>query len=247
MTTPALVLWDVDQTLIDSGGTTQRAYAAAFHTTTGRSLTQPWQFDGRTELAAVTEVLQLHGVAPERELVDAFTEQIVVELHRRADDLAVGGRVLPGAAAALAAVAASPAVNQSVLTGNLYPLAVLKLRLFGLAHHIDFRIGAYGGDAHDRADLPAHALRRAAQVLGRPYTGADTVIVGDTLRDIAAARAVGARSVAVATGPYRVQELLDAGADVVLADLTDTPAAVFAITAPASAITPWSRRRPHPG
>jgi phosphoglycolate phosphatase len=84
-------------------------------------------------------------------------------------------------------------------------------------------------------------------VLGRRYIGADTVIVGDTLRDIAAARAVGARSVAVATGPYSVQDLQDAGADVVLVDLTDTAAVVQAITAPESAITPWSRRRPHPG
>jgi phosphoglycolate phosphatase-like HAD superfamily hydrolase len=229
---PTLVLWDVDQTLIDGGGVTQRAYAAAFHTTTGRSLTEPWQFDGRTELAAVTDVLRLHGLEPDRELVDAFTEQIVVELRNRADDLAANGRVLPGAAAALAAVGGSPAVDQSVLTGNLYPLAVLKLELFGLAHHVDFRIGAYGGDALDRTDLPTHALQRSARVLGRRYTGADTVIVGDTLRDIAAARAIGARAVAVATGPYGAQDLQEAGADVVLADLTDTAAVVQAITAP---------------
>ena len=229
---PTLVLWDVDQTLIEGGGVTQRAYAAAFHTTTGRSLTEPWQFDGRTELAAVTDVLRLHGLEPNRELVDAFTEQIVVELRNRADDLAAHGRVLPGAAAALAAVGALPAVDQSVLTGNLYPLAVLKLKLFGLAHHVDFRIGAYGGDALDRTDLPTHALQRSARVLGRRYTGADTVIVGDTLRDIAAARAIGARAVAVATGPYGVQDLQEAGANVVLADLSDTAAVVQAITAP---------------
>lgn len=232
MTTPVLVLWDVDQTLIDGGGVTQHAYAAAFHSATGRSLTQPWQFDGRTELAAVTEVLRLHGLVPDRELVDAFIEQIVVELHSRADDLAANGRVLPGAAAALATLGATHTVAQSVLTGNLHSVALLKLRLFGLARHIDFRIGAYGGDAYDRADLPAYALERSALVLGRRYTGSDTVIVGDTLRDIAAARAIGARAVAVATGPYSVEELRNGGADVVLVDLTDTYAVVQAITAP---------------
>ena len=89
------MLWDVDQTLIEGGGVTQRAYAAAFLTTTGRSLIEPWQFDGRTELAAVADVLRLHGLEPDRELVDAFTEQIVVELRNRADDLAANGRVLP--------------------------------------------------------------------------------------------------------------------------------------------------------
>ncbi len=229
---PAFVLWDVDQTLIEGGGVTQRAYAAAFHATTGQHLTEAWRFDGRTELAAVTDVLRLHGLEPSPELVNAFTEQLVVEFRRRAEDLAVGGRVLPGATAALAAVAALPAVDQSVLTGNLYPLAVLKLRLFGLAHYIDFRIGAYGGDAYDRTDLPARALRRSAQVLGRYYAGNDTVIVGDTLRDIAAARAIGARAVAVATGPYSVQDLENAGADVVLADLADTATVLQAITEP---------------
>lgn len=233
-----LVLWDVDQTLIEGGGVTQLAYAAAFHATTGLSLTEPWQFDGRTELAAVADVLRLHGLEPRPDLIDAFTEQLVVELHSRADDLAATGRVLPGAAAALATVGALPAVAQSVLTGNLYPLAVLKLELFGLAHHIDFRIGAYGGDAHDRTDLPAHALKRSAQVLGRNYTGADTVIVGDTLRDIAAAHAVGARAVAVATGPYRIHDLEEAGADVVLPDLSDTVAVVEAIIAASEAGSP---------
>jgi phosphoglycolate phosphatase len=230
VSTPTLVLWDIDQTLIDGGDVTHHAYAAAFRATTGRSLSHPWQFDGRTELAAVTEVLRAHGLEPDGELVDAFTEQIVAEMHSRADEIAAAGRVLPGAAAALAAVGGSPVVSQSVLTGNLYPIAVLKLRLFGLDHHVDFRIGAYGSDAYERTDLPGHALRRSARILGRHHAGADTVIIGDTLRDIAAARAIGARAVAVATGPYTVKQLDNAGADVVLADLTDTDATIRAIT-----------------
>lgn len=179
MSTPALVLWDIDQTLIDGGDVTHHAYAAAFHATTGRILKQPWQFDGRTELAAVAEVLRAHGLKPDDELVGAFTEQIVVEMHTRADDIAAAGRVLPGAAAALAAVGGSPGVSQSVLTGNLYPLAVLKLSLFNLDHHVDFRIGAYGGDAYERTDLPSHALQRSVRVLRRHYTGAADIVLAD--------------------------------------------------------------------
>jgi phosphoglycolate phosphatase len=92
------------------------------------------------------------------------------------------------------------------------------------------RIGAYGGDAYERADLPRYAMERATRLLGRTVTGADIVIIGDTPRDIAAARAVGARAIAVATGPYSEQELHQAEADVVLADLRDTAAILGAIT-----------------
>jgi phosphoglycolate phosphatase len=226
----ALVLWDIDQTLIDGGDVTQHAYAAAFLSATGQPLTQPWRFDGRTELAAATEVLLAHGLQPGGGLLDAFTRQIVAEFRARAGDMAAAGRVLPGAAAALAAVRALPGVSQSVLTGNLYALAELKLSVFGLDRHIDLRIGAYGGDAYERADLPRHAIERAARLLGRTVTGADIVIIGDTPRDIAAARAVGARAIAVATGTYSEQELLQAEADVVFADLRDTAAILGAIT-----------------
>jgi phosphoglycolate phosphatase len=226
-----MVLWDIDQTLIDGGDVTQHAYAAAFRNATGRPLTQPWRFDGRTELAAATEVLLAHGLQPGGGLLDAFTRQIVAELRARAGDMAAAGRVLPGAAAALAAVRALPSVSQSVLTGNLYTLAVLKLSVFGLDHHVDLRIGAYGGDAYERANLPRHAMERAARLLGRTFTGTDIVIIGDTPRDIAAARAVGARAIAVATGTYSEEDLHQAGAGVVLADLRDMAAILRAITA----------------
>ncbi|MEU6076967.1 haloacid dehalogenase-like hydrolase [Micromonospora sp. NPDC047074] len=228
---PLLVLWDIDQTLIEGGTVTHRAYAAAFHRATGRTLEHPWQFNGRTELAAATEVLRAHGLDPGNGLLDAFIELIVVELHDRADELAATGRILPGAVEALTAVGAVAGVHQSVLTGNLYPLALLKLELFGLMGHFDTRIGAYGGDAWERSDLPDHAFRRAARHLGRRFHGADTVIIGDTRRDVETAHAAGARAVAVATGTTSAAELTAAGADVVLPDLSDTAAVLRAVTA----------------
>ncbi|GAA2097563.1 HAD family hydrolase [Actinomadura alba] len=227
---PLLVLWDIDHTLIDCGTVAHQAYATAFRKATGRPLERPWRFDGRTELAAATEALRAHGLDPGGGLLDAFTELIVAETRDRGADLAAGGQVLPGAAEALAAVGAVPGVRQSVLTGNLYDLALWKLTVFGLDGHVDLRLGAFGGDAFERTDLPAHAFDRTERHLGRRYGGADTVIVGDTPRDVATARAVGARAVAVATGADSAAALEAAGADVVLPDLADTAAVLRAVT-----------------
>jgi phosphoglycolate phosphatase-like HAD superfamily hydrolase len=173
--------------------------------------------------------LRDHGIAPAEALVDRFITRIVHELQERADELASDGGVLPGAAAALRACAALPGVHQSVLTGNVYHLAVLKLNLFRLADHVDLRIGAFGDDALDRTELVAHAWRRAEEHLGQRFTGPETIIIGDTFRDIATARRAGARAVAVATGPHRPAQLRAAGADWVLPSLANTPAVLRAI------------------
>lgn len=228
-TRPLLVLWDVDQTLVQVGGATRRAYAATFDKVVGRALVQPWQFNGRTERAAVTEVLRAHGVDPSPDAVESFILLLVEELCARADEMRREGRVLAGAAAALRACRVQPRIHQSLLTGNVFPLAALKMSVFGLTEHVDLRIGAYGGDSLERVELPPHAWRRAEQLLHHRFTGADTVIVGDTLLDVATGRAVDARVVAVATGPASMSELRAAGAHVVLPDLADTRAVMEAI------------------
>ncbi|MFF7245543.1 HAD family hydrolase [Embleya sp. NPDC008237] len=227
-----LVLWDIDHTLIDGGTVARRAYAAAFRQVAGRSLDHPWQFDGRTELAMASDVLRAHGLPPEGAMLDAFLDLIIAELRDREAELVAEGRVLAGASEALTALGAIPGVCQSVLTGNTYALAVLKMRVFGLADHVDFRVGAYGDDAYERVDLPARAFARTEEHLGRRHVGADTVIVGDTPRDVATARAVGAWSVAVATGTTSAADLAAAGADVVLPDLADTDAVLGALLGP---------------
>jgi phosphoglycolate phosphatase len=232
-----LVLWDIDQTLIEVGHVTRSAYAAAFRRATGAELERPWAFDGRTELAAAAGVLSDHGLNPGDGLLDRFLELIAAELKARARELGDTGRVLPGAAEALAAVGEVPGVRQSVLTGNLYPIALMKLATFGLDRYIDFRIGAYGGDAVERTDLPACAFRRSLQHTGYEHSGADTVIVGDTPLDVATARAAGATSIAVATGTSSLADLRAAGADLALADLRDTAAVVRAITSAVSSET----------
>ena len=118
-----------------------------------------------------------------------------------------------------------PRIRQSVLTGNIRPLAALKLRLAGLGDHLDLDVGAYG-DVHEvRAELVTVARRAARQAYGADFSGSSTVLVGDTPLDVEAALAAGARVVAVATGSYSAADL--AGARVVLPDLTD-PARVLA-------------------
>jgi phosphoglycolate phosphatase-like HAD superfamily hydrolase len=229
MNAPLLVLWDIDHTLIEVGGATQQAYAAAFHRAVGRPLRQQWRFNGRTELAAAGDVLRSHGEDASPARVDAFISFLVEELHDRADQMRRDGRALPGAEDALRACRATPGIHQSVLTGNLYSLAVLKVNVFGLAEHLDLRIGAFGGDAVDRTDLPAHAWDRAERELGHRFRGQDTVVIGDTLLDVATGKAAGAHVVAVATGRISGPALRAAGADVVLPDLTDTGAVVDAI------------------
>jgi phosphoglycolate phosphatase-like HAD superfamily hydrolase len=167
--------------------------------------------------------------------VDAF----IAELTRRAPELratiAASGHALPGAAAALAAVAAlGPPVVQSVLTGNVPAMARAKLAAFGLDAHLDLDVGAYGDHHELRAELVHLARGRAGAAYGREFGGQATVLVGDTPLDVEAALATGARAVGVATGGPTAAELAAAGADAVLPDLTDTAAAVAAIVGAAA-------------
>lgn len=122
-------------------------------------------------------------------------------------------------------------VYQSVLTGNVRPLAEVKLNAVGLRHRLDLCIGAYGDDHEIRAELVHLARRRAAGVHSRDFSGEATIVVGDTPLDIEAARTAGARAVGVATGGYAAEVLRAAGAHAVLPDLTNTAAVLSALLA----------------
>jgi len=219
------VLWDVDYTLVGADGLGTRLYEVVFREMFGRELTEVAPKAGRTDRAIVGDTLALAGV-PLGE-VDRF----LAALARVAAGGAVPGPVwpLPGAFEAIAALAAA-GVRQSVLTGNVRPLAALKLRRAGLGADLDLDAGAYG-DVHEvRAELVAVARREARRVYGCDFPGAATVLVGDTPLDVEAALATGARAVAVATGSYPLADLAAAGAHVVLPDLTDTAGVLAAVT-----------------
>jgi phosphoglycolate phosphatase len=138
-------------------------------------------------------------------------------------------RALPGAAAAIEALAAA-GVRQSVLTGNIRPRGELKHAQARGGQQLDLDVGAYG-DVHEvRAELVPVARQAAATAYGLDFGGPSTVLVGDTPLDVAAALATGARAVGVATGSFPASDLAAAGAHVVLPDLTDTALLLAAVT-----------------
>jgi phosphoglycolate phosphatase len=229
-----LVLWDVDHTLLNAGWTGSTLYQAVLAELYGVQLTMPiTSMAGRTDVSIALEVLTAAGVDAAAEL-PRFHRMLAARAAGFADMVRERGFVLPGAREALAAVARRAAggtgtVVQSLLTGNLPALATIKVSGLGLAEHLDLDVGAYGDVSERRADLVPVARRNAAARYGASFAGRATVIVGDTPHDVAAATATGARAIGVATGEFSMQQLADAGADVVLPDLADTGTVVAAI------------------
>ncbi|MCP2256883.1 Phosphoglycolate phosphatase, HAD superfamily [Streptoalloteichus tenebrarius] len=224
-----LVLWDVDLTLVDGARLGRAWYATALRRLTGLELRHPPTFAGRTERAVTLEVFAAHGLDTGNGLVEAFFAELVAVAAEGAELLAARGRALPGAAAALTALAALPGVTQSVVTGNLRAIARQKLSVFGLDRHIDFAIGGYGDASLDRADLVAAATARASAGRAVPYGGEAVVVLGDTPADVEGALRNGAVAVGVATGLCAAEDLRAAGAHAVLPDLRDTDAVLDAV------------------
>jgi phosphoglycolate phosphatase len=226
-----LVLWDVDYTLIDSNGVGRELYQTVFGEMFGRDMPQPGSMAGRTDRAIVAEVLTLAGLDDPRQHVDAFHRLMAAHSAGLADRVAQRVRILPGAAEAMAALARldGRGVVQSLLTGNIRPLAEVKLGPLGLTEHLDLDAGAYGSTHEVRAELVHEARRNASRAYRADFGGDATVIVGDTPLDVEAALVTGARAVGVATGAFTVGELAAAGAHAVLPDLADTDLVVAAI------------------
>ena len=222
-----LVLWDVDYTLLSADGLGTRLYEVVFRELYGRELPAVAPKAGRTDRAIIADTLALAGIPAAPTQVDAF----LAALARTVADGSVRAQVRPmaGASDAIAALA-SAGIRQSLLTGNIRPLAALKLGLAGLGDHLDLDAGAYG-DAHEvRAELVGVARSAAGELYRADFSGWSTVLVGDTPLDVEAALATGARAVAVATGSYSAAELAAAGAHALLPDLTDTALVLAAIT-----------------
>ena len=222
------MLWDIVLTLLQVGPLGSELYAAAFQQVTGRPLRLPAQMGGRLDPVIFRDNVEAHDLDPAVHPFPRFADALAAAYTSRSDDLREMGRVLPGAQAALAALADVGAV-QSVLTGNVKAVAIVKLSAFGLDQYVDVEIGAYGADGPVRASLVQVALRRASEKHGRSFDVRQAVLVGDTAHDVAAARGSGASVVAVASGRTTAAELIEAGADVVLPDLEDTAAFLRAI------------------
>lgn len=216
-----LVLWDVDHTLLSVGGVSRSIYEHAFNATTGRPLRDLASMAGRTERAIITETLKLNGIEASPALVSDFYSALGVAAQELEGEMRNAGHSLPGAREAIAAFDSKNAV-QSVVTGNIRPIARTKLSAFGLVDGLDLEVGGYGDDGSDRADLVRLARERVEEKYSIHFTGKRTFVIGDTPHDIKGAHDAGALAVGVATGPSPAEALRAAGADLVLADLTDS-------------------------
>jgi phosphoglycolate phosphatase len=235
-----LVLWNIDLTLLDITKVTRAAYAEAFAAITGRPLVQLPQMVGYTEPEIFFDALGRNGVSlradgDSERLLIPFGAKFATCLAARRDQLTVQGTVMPGAVEALAAVAGRDGVVQSVLTGSSRPNATLKLRAFGLDRYLDLTVGGFAGsEVYPKGALLRAARLRAEEKYQSSFTEQATLYIADSPRDVEAARIGGATSVAVASGRASVAELRDAGADVVLSDLTD-PGPIIALIGTARA------------
>lgn len=230
-----LVLWNVDLTLVDVAIVTRDAYAEAFRQVTGRPLVKLAPAMGRPDSEIVFETLAVNGIVARDDDLPRFLASLAVAFADRRKRLAKEGRMMPGAKDALKAVSRLDGVVQSVLTGTIKGNAVHKLKAFGLDKHIDFDLGGYGEEVYPKATLLQVAQGRAKQRYGTPFTIANTVLIGDSTRDVQAARIGGAAMVAIASGRSTVAELREAGANVVLPDLSNASevvAAVAGLTSP---------------
>lgn len=223
------MLWDIDHTLIDVAGMSREIYTAVFRDVTGRPPERFPDMSGRTDRGIITALLELNGVPHDGELVETFAGALARMFEDRRHEFTTRGRELAGGRAALAALAERPDVVQSVLTGNMRPIAICKLTEFGLHDYIDFEVGAYGLDGLERPALVAFARERARAKFQETFDEHSTVLIGDTPRDVQAGHEGGARVVAVATGRSDAATLRAAGAELVLPDLSDTAAVIRAI------------------
>jgi phosphoglycolate phosphatase len=227
----SLILWDIDGTLVDSARLGRDAFVEAFEVVTGQAPPRRVSLAGRTDLEIARDMLSTASIAADDGLLEAFGEALEGAMATRADLLRERGRAYPGAGEALTRLGCEPGVLQSLLTGNIAPNAAVKLGAFGLDRHLDFEIGAYGSDHHMRGELVAIARRKAESKHGLRIRPGQVALVGDTPLDVAAAKEGGARAVGVATGPFSQQELMEAGADAVLSDLSDADRVVTAVLA----------------
>jgi phosphoglycolate phosphatase-like HAD superfamily hydrolase len=231
-----LVLFDIDGTLLWTDGAGRRAIQRALVDEAGTAgPINSYRFDGKTDPQIVGDLLSLagHSGAENASLIQAVCRRYVGHLRAELERPTQTTRLMAGIADLLAALEPHEAGRRALvglLTGNVAPGAVLKLRSAGL-DPARFRVGAYGSDSARRAELPAVAAARAAALTGASFAESDVVIVGDTPDDVACGRPIGARSIAVATGSYDVAALRAAGAAYVFETLTDTGAVLDAIFA----------------
>lgn len=215
-----LLLFDIDGTLLLSGGAGKRALNRTFEELFGvAGAFTGIPVAGRTDLLILDDALERAGITADTDARTRFLARYCEHFER--EILQPGPRkgLMPGVRELLDRLKRTPGVACALVTGNIARAARIKLAHFGLQPY--FACGAYGDDAPRRDDLVPIAVRRARQAGVEVDSSREAVVIGDTPLDVQCAAAAGARAVCVATGPFTEAELRQAGADAVLPDLTD--------------------------
>ncbi len=223
-----VVLWDIDNTLLYTGGAGSRAMARAFVELYGTAdAFKRIEFSGRTDTAIFFDAARAHGLPEARWMVerDRFREAYVPHLHAALAESDGAGGLMPGVRELLEELARVDGMRMGLGTGNFRGGGELKLRHYGIAEYFPGMPGGFGEDSESRDEVIGMAIDRMSNG-GRP---ARVVVVGDTPHDVTAARANGAFVLAVATGRNDIAELAACGADAVMPDLSDTAAAMRVI------------------
>jgi phosphoglycolate phosphatase-like HAD superfamily hydrolase len=213
-----VILWDIDGTLIRSGGAGKHALEGALRDAFGLAeVRDEVPYSGRTDCAISVDLLRVHGIDPtpdnQRKLQSAYLAKLPHSLMER------GGNVLPGVQDVLTCLKPRNGVLLGLLTGNIRSGAVTKLAHFGLWDY--FALGGFGDDLVDRDDVARRAHREVCSHRGHEVDPNDIWVIGDTPHDVKCARAIGAKAVAVATGWHPVEELTACKPDHCFADLSD--------------------------
>lgn len=205
-----VVFWDIDGTLIRTGGAGVKAFERTFESVFGlKEATRTLQFSGRTDSSLVRECFLLHEIAPTQENFEAFFTAYPLVLEEFLQRLP--GAVCEGVSSfmeRLLGMGEPPLM--ALLTGNIRRGAELKLRHYGLWEH--FRTGAFGDDHEDRNCIAGIARERAEGELGRTLEGTEMLVIGDTPLDIACGKSIGAKVLGVGTGTFTREQLANAGA-----------------------------------
>lgn len=214
---PIIHLWDIDGTLVSSGGAGKRAMQRAFERVTGAREHGDFHYAGMTDRSIARTGIRRAGLVDDEAAIDRLLE-VYLQILTEAVPNEMGYRVLPGVREALDATRSVEGIAVGLGTGNLRRGAKIKLDRVGL--YDEFAFGGFGCDHEDRAELLRAGAERGAAALGVSLASCCVIVIGDTTRDVDAARRAGAECLAVGTGGTPVAELRAAGATWVFEDLT---------------------------